>query len=160
MRAGLVAFVVASVAAAGLAWGTQGSGTSSTLIGRGTFEGPFKVKRKAPDSDWEVEVQAKSNLDVAVQTIVFQPGGQSGWHSHPGPVFISVVEGTMTFYEADDPDCTPVIRTAGQGFLDTGDHAHIARNETGLPARNVVTYLAPPAAPLRIDEPSPGNCAF
>jgi Cupin domain len=160
MRGGLVAFVVAAVAAAGLAWATQGSGTSSTLIGRATFEGPFKVKRKAPADDWEVEIEAKPGLDVAVQTIVFQPGGQSGWHSHPGPVFISVVEGTMTFYEADDPDCTPVIRTAGQGFLDTGDHAHIARNETGLPARNVVTYLAPPAAPLRIDEPDPGHCPF
>ena len=157
----LVTPVVAVAAMAGLAWATPGSGTSSTLVGRASFAEPFKVKRVPGHDGWEVELKAKPGLDLAVQTITFQPGGQSGWHSHPGPVLISVVEGTMTFYEGDDPSCTPVVRTAGQGYVDTGTHAHIARNETGLPARNVVTYLVPPGAPqLRIDEPDPGNCSF
>lgn len=151
------ATVVAAISV-GLVWATPGSGTISTLIGRATFEEAFKVKRGL--GNWEVEVEAKPALDIAVQRIVFQPGGQSGWHSHPGPVFISVVEGTMTFYESDDPDCAPVVRHAGQGFLDVGDHAHIARNETSEPATNVVTYLAPPGAALRIDQPNPGNCPF
>jgi hypothetical protein len=66
----------------------------------------------------------------------------------------------MTFYESDDPTCTPIVRTAGQGYLDSGDHAHIARNETSSVAQNVVTYFAPPGATLRVDEPRPGNCAF
>jgi len=29
-------------------------------------------------------------------------------------VFILVVQGQMTFYESDDPDCTPIVRAAGQ----------------------------------------------
>jgi hypothetical protein len=136
---------------------TLGSGSTSTLLGRATFSDPtgetFKVKRMT--GDWHVEI-----IDLAVQSIVFQPGGQSGWHSHPGPVFIQVKSGTMTFYESDDPACTPIVRTAGQGYLDLGEHAHIARNETATPAENVVTYFAPPGALLRIDEPSPGNCPF
>ena len=156
----LFAAVVVVAVVAGVAWATTGSGTTSTLIGRATFAQPVKVKRISEDLDWQVMVHAKPSLDVAVQTIVFQPGGQSGWHSHPGPVFIAVAEGTMTFYEGDDPTCTPTVRTAGQGFLDTGTHAHIARNETALPARNVVTYFAPQGAALRIDEPDPGNCPF
>jgi predicted metal-dependent enzyme (double-stranded beta helix superfamily) len=102
----------------------------------------------------------RSTIHLAVQQIVFQPGGQSGSHSHPGPVFIQVVSGTMTFYESDDPNCTPTIRSAGQGFLDVGENAHIARNETGSTATNVVTYLAPPGAALRIDQPNRGNCPF
>jgi len=53
-------------------------------------------------------------LDVAVQQIVFQAGGHSGWHSHPGPV-IQVVSGTMTFYESDDPNCTPVVGALAKG---------------------------------------------
>jgi len=135
-------------------------GSTSTLLGRATFsqDDNFKVKRVT--GDWHVEVKAHPELDLAVQQIVFQPGGQSGWHSHPGPVFIQVVTGTMTFYESDDPSCTPIIRTAGQGFLDVGEHAHIARNETGSTATNVVVYLAPPGAALRIDQPNPGNCPF
>jgi quercetin dioxygenase-like cupin family protein len=143
----------------GMVWATPGTGTTSTLIGRATFDEAFKAKRAGVD-EWEVEVEAKPALDIAVQRIVFQPGGQSGWHSHPGPVFISVIEGTMTFYESDDPTCTPTVRHAGEGFIDVGDHAHIARNETSEPAINVVTYLAPPAAALRIDQPNPGNCPF
>ncbi|MGQ0714921.1 MAG: hypothetical protein ACT4PJ_14560 [Gemmatimonadaceae bacterium] len=139
---------------------TAGAGSASTLLGRSTFsqDDNFKVKRIT--GDWHVEVKAHRGLDLAVQQIVFQPGGHSGWHSHPGPVFIQVVSGTMTFYESDDPDCTPIVRTAGRGFLDVGEHAHIARNETGSPATNVVTYLAPPGAALRIDQPNPGNCSF
>lgn len=141
---------------------TVGTGAASTLLGRATFSDPndqtLKVKRIS--GDWHAEIKSKPALDLAVQSIVFQPGGQSGWHRHPGPVFIQVVSGTMTFYDSDDPTCTPVVRTAGQGFLDVGDHAHLARNETDTEARNVVTYFAPPGAALRIDAPNPGNCPF
>lgn len=141
---------------------TLSSGSQSTLLGRATFSDPsdqtFKVKRIS--GDWHAEVKATPNLDIAVQRIVFQPGGQSGWHRHPGPVFIEVVTGTMTFYMSDDPTCTPIVRTAGQGYLDVGEHPHIARNESGAPAENIVVYLAPQAAALRIDAADPGNCPF
>src|SRR4029079_10562192 len=122
---------------------TMGSGSSSTLLGRATFSDPsdpvFKVKRIT--GNWHMEIKSTPAFDIAVQTITFQPGGQSGWHSPPGPVFIQVVSGTMTFYDSTDPDCPPIVRTAGQGFLDYGDHAHIARNESGTVAQNVVTYF-------------------
>jgi hypothetical protein len=167
----LIGAVLAAGIPGALVWATPGSGSSSTLLGRGTFDGPFWIQRDAlaaneqPEEvlgarDWEVEVEAKPALDVATQVITFQPGGHSGWHGHPGPVFITVMSGTMTFYESDDPACQPIVRTAGQGYLDKGDHAHIARNETDAPAVNVVTYFAPPGVPLRIDKPAPGNCPF
>jgi quercetin dioxygenase-like cupin family protein len=182
LRRVLIGAASAATISAGLAWATTGSGTQSTLLGRVTFDG-FEVTRRvvvaspravkdqavAQDRDrsrrgrtvWEVEVEAEPALDVATQMITFQPGGQSGWHSHPGPVFISVIEGTMTFYESDDPRCEPIVRHAGEGFLDGADeHAHIARNESGAPATNLVTYFAPPGAPLRIDAPDPGHCPF
>ena len=127
-------------------------GTSqSTVLARATFADPsdpvFKVKRIS--DDWHVEVKSKPGFDLAVQSIVFEPGTHSGWHSHPGPVFILVKTGEMTFYESHDPLCQPIRRKAGEGFLDVGDHAHIARNETAQPAENIVMYLAPPGATLR-----------
>jgi Cupin domain len=136
------------------------SAPTSNLIGRATFDDRFKVKRADKALDWEVEIEAKPNLDIAVQTIDFPIGSQSSWHVHPGPVFISVVEGAMTFYESDDPNCEPTVLEKGQGFLDVGEHAHIARNESGAPARNVVVYFVPPGKALRVDQPNPGNCAF
>jgi hypothetical protein len=142
---------------------TLGSGSTSKLLGRATFSGGhagrnFKVSRST--GDWNVDIKAAPALDIAVQSIVFPPGSFSGWHSHPGPVFIQVVSGEITFYESDDPTCTPIVKKKGEGYLDLGDHAHFARNETSLPAENVVTYFAPPGADLRIDQPRPGNCHF
>ena len=150
---------------------TPGSGTTSTLLGRARFEA-FDVSRrvKAPKEGrehggrtvWKVKAEAEPALDVVTQTITFDPGGQSGWHTHPGPVFISVIEGTMTFYEGDDPDCQPLVVSAGHGFVDgqTDGHAHIARNETGQQATNLVTYFLPPGAAVRTNAPNPGNCPF
>ena len=136
--------------------------SQSTLLARATFSDPkdhvLKIKRMT--GNWHVEVKSMPALDVAMQSIVFEAGTHSGWHSHPGPVFILVKSGEMTFYESDDPTCTPIRRKAGEGYLDLGEHAHIARNESGARAENVVTYLAPPGAALRIDEAKPGNCPF
>jgi len=141
---------------------TVSTGGQSTLLGRATFGDPdgqtFNVKRIA--TDWHFDLKAKPAFDLAVQRIVFQPGGQSGWHTHPGPVFIQVISGTMTFYMSDDPQCKPIVRSAGEGILDLGEHAHIARNESGAVAENLVTYFAPPGATLRIDADVPGNCPF
>lgn len=152
-----VSGVIVAMTYSGTATATPSSGTSSSLVGPPATYSGFKVKRKAA-SGWEVEIEAKEGLDIATQVITFAPGGQSGWHTHPGPVLISVREGTMTFY---DHNCNPTVRTAGEGFLDTGAEPHLARNESGLPATNVVTYFAPPHVPsLRVDQPQPINCAL
>jgi len=141
---------------------TLGVGSKSTLLGRATFSDPkdqnFKVTRIT--DKWHMEIKAKPGFDIAVQTIVFQPGGTSGWHSHPGPVFIQVQSGTMTFYESDDPTCSPIVRRAGESYLDAGDHAHITRNEGTTVAQNLVTYFAPPGAVLRVDADAPTSCPF
>jgi hypothetical protein len=138
----------------GLVRATPSTG-SSTLIGRGTYD-EFKIKREMPGL--ELDLKARTDVDIATQIITFQKGTDSGWHKHPGPVFITVVSGTMTFYDSGDRDCSPVVVTAGQGFVDLGEHAHIARNESGLPATNVVTYFVPVGAPLRIEQLQPSNC--
>ena len=134
--------------------------TISKLLGRGTFttdDNKFKIKRET--GDWDIDIKSSPAFDVAVQSIIFPVGSSSGWHTHPGPVFIQVTSGTMTFYQADDPSCTPIVRTAGQGYLDLGIHPHIAVNESGAQAENLVTYFAPPGATLKIMASAPPDCA-
>jgi RNA polymerase sigma-70 factor, ECF subfamily len=87
-------------------------------------------------------------------------GGSTGWHAHPYPVFITVVSGTLTFYEFDDPTCTPIVVTAGQGYVDAG-HGHIGRNETAQPAVDISVIMAPVGAAFRAEVPAPNpNCGF
>ena len=138
---------------------TTGFGSTRTYLGQGTYPDFGKVKRIT--GDWHVEVKAHGGLEVLVQTFAYAPGAITGWHKHPGPVFIQVIEGTVTFYEANDPSCSPIVVTAGHGYLDTGEHGHIGRNLSGAPAKDITVYLAPPgtqAADLRIDMPAPPQC--
>jgi hypothetical protein len=130
-----------------ITWAGPPQGVTATLIGRSTF-GKFKVKTHPPeseeDNDGQVSLdfmaQAKPGMDMVVRTFDYAPASTTGWHTHPGPVFINVISGTVTFYELDDPTCTPKVVTAGQGYVDTG-HGHIGRNETGLPAKDVTISI-------------------
>jgi quercetin dioxygenase-like cupin family protein len=137
---------------------TFSSGAASTLLARSTILEGFKVKRKT--GSWEMDIQAKDPTEVTVATLTIQPGGHTGWHSHPGPGFVQITSGTVSFYQAGDPTCTPTVVGAGQAWLDRGEIPHIARNETGTPATFLVTVFTPPGAAARIDEPAPGNCPF
>lgn len=146
--------VVASV----IAWASPAVGVTPTLIGRGTYE-PFKVKTGA-HSLVDVEMKAKSHLDVVVRTHDYAVGSSTGWHTHPGPVLITVLEGAVTFYEADDPTCAPHVVSAGQGYVDTG-RGHIGRNESGRLAKDVTVILAPVNLPFRDELPAPNPyCGF
>jgi quercetin dioxygenase-like cupin family protein len=91
----------------------------------------------------------------------FAPGGQSGWHTHPGPSLITVKAGTVTAYSGDDPSCTPHVYAAGTGFIDPGGgHVHLLRNEGSVEAETVAVQILPAGAERRIDAPIPGNCPF
>lgn len=41
--------------------------------------------------------------DTIVQQATVQPGGFTGWHSHPGPAVAVVQQGTLTYYDSEDP---------------------------------------------------------
>jgi hypothetical protein len=139
-----------------LAWASQAVGVTPTVIGRATYE-PFKVKT---NSLVEFEAKSKSHVDMVVRTHDYAVGGSTGWHGHPGPVFINVIQGEVTFYEADDPTCTPHVVSAGQGYVDTGS-GHLGRNESGQPAKDVSVILAPVNLPFRVELPAPNPyCGF
>lgn len=156
IAAGLALVVLAALAAASLA--SPPSGVTPTVLARGTYNS-FKV-RSYPQGLDDFKAEAKAPTDIVVRQHVYAPGSSTGWHTHPGPVFITVVEGEVTFYERDDPTCTPVVVKAGEGYVDTGQ-GHIGRNLTGLPARDVTVIIAPVAGAFRgeLDAPSP-HCGF
>lgn len=109
----------------------------------------------------QVKVKTKGDSDVYVTRNAIAVGGQSGWHTHPGPSLIIVTLGEITAYEGDDPNCTPTRYRAGEGFVDPGDgHVHLLRNESGAAAETVAVQFLPKDATRRLDAPAPGNCDF
>ena len=152
-----------AIALGATAFATPGSGIlSSTVFARADFVLPTGIKFKIGIEDPEI-LNVRETRQTVVQQIVFSPGGQTGWHSHPGPVVVLIKAGTMTFYDGDDPTCTPRTYTAGQSFIDSGrGHVHIARNESASADLELwaVYFDVPPGGAFRNDAPAPGNCAF
>jgi len=134
------------------------SGVTPTLLARGTYDS-FKVM-SYPEGSGLFKAEAKSPIDVVVRRHDYAAGGSTGWHAHPYPVFVTVITGQVTFYDYDDPTCTPTVVSAGQGYVDSG-HGHIGRNETGQPAVDISVIMAPVAAPFRQELDAPGPfCDF
>ena len=109
----------------------------------------------------QVKIKTQGLSDVYVVENTVLPGGHSGWHTHAGPSLITVKSGEATFYEGDDPTCTPHVVKTGDGVIDEGDgHVHLLKNTGTVPLVTVTVQFLPTGSARRIDAPDPGNCAF
>jgi quercetin dioxygenase-like cupin family protein len=158
----LLAFIglaVWAVALPALVHADHGLPHGTTPI-RGTFAAPTDIKIKSTLGGTKRVMNVKDSAQVLVQVVTVDPGAQTGWHSHPGPVVVVVGAGTMTLYQADDPTCTGETYAAGQAFVDPGQgNVHIARNEGATDVVLYATYFDVPAgAGPAIAHPGAGHC--
>ena len=155
---GVLCGVGAVVGLAFASWASPASGVTPTVLSRVTYA-PFKVKTDAA-SPIDFEAKSKTDMDVVIRKHDYLPNGSTGWHMHPGPVFVTVVSGELTFYDYDDPTCTKHVVQAGHGYVDTG-HGHIGRNETNAPAQDISVIMAPVGGAFRSELSAPGPyCSF
>ena len=152
--------VAAALAATGLSTtavqATPATGFVGTQVARGAY-GEIDLKLKT--GTFDLKLDTKGNSDIYVTRNAIAIGGQSGWHTHPGPSLITVTVGTITAY--DDEMCTPHVYNAGEGFVDAGDgDVHLLRNESGAVAETVAVQFVAAGAARRIDAPQPNNCNF
>jgi hypothetical protein len=157
------AIVVTALYHASTVLATPGEGFVSTTLAVGRFGKIDVLNHFISDKGkiWLSSQNTKGKSDLYVQSNVWQPGGHTGWHTHPGHSLITVTAGTVTAYEGNDPNCKPHVYTAGMGFVDPGgNHVHIVRNEGTVEAQSIAVQLIPAGQPRRIDAPDPGNCHF
>jgi len=140
---------------------TPAQGFVGTTLALGRFGEIDVSNHLIPPDLWQSRQRTQGLSDLYVQSNVWQPGGSTGWHTHPGHSLITVTAGAVTAYMGDDPDCTPHVYTVGMGFVDPGDgHVHIIRNEGSVVAQTITVQLIPANAVRRIDVANPGNCPF
>jgi quercetin dioxygenase-like cupin family protein len=97
-----------------------------------------------------IKFQTKDNPDVVVQTITIAPGGNSGWHYHPGFLLAVVESGSVTLTVG----CSSNTYSVGQTFHETGTTPSIARNASAGQTVVRVTYVVPRGSVTRIDVPA------
>src|SRR5262245_25205056 len=145
-RVVIVAFAV-FVVVAGVAVATPGLLVTATTPVRGKIAKPFEANVKGV-----VKLKTKGPIEVADQVLTLQPGGHTGWHSHPGPVLVVIKSGTFTLYNGYDKDCEGQVFEAGSAFVDPSNgYIYIGRNEGTTPVELPATYLLPLGAGPRPD---------
>ena len=89
-----------------------------------------------------IKITTNGPKDMLVTSITVDPGGSFGWHTHPGPVLVSVSSGTLSLDEPTRHGCSHADVTAGHGFIEGGGDVHLARNEGTTPVELNATFLA------------------
>lgn len=148
--------VAASAVVMTPALATPGSGFAPTPISNGHYAA-LDVKGEKVEH-WDLLIKSKDDTDVAVDRLVVQPGGYSGWHAHPAPIFVTVISGEIQW--SDSLLCSPRTYRTGDAFIEPAFRPHMVRNTTGAVAEFTAVRLAPTGVPVRIDAPQPNNCSF
>jgi len=155
LAGGLIACAFGGIAI-GIGWATPPSppGTITPTV----IAGPVELDSmdiKIEDDNYELELKTRGLSDARVVHFRVTPGGYFGWHTHPGPVFVMVTAGTLTYYDADNP-ANGIDYEAPIGFVDQGGgHVHDARNHGDVDVELVAFFLTPKGTPIRIDAPQP-----
>jgi quercetin dioxygenase-like cupin family protein len=142
----LLASALGAAAYGAIALATPPSGLTNVPLARGT-----NVSKGT--------IPLQVGTDVAMVQITVNPGGSSGWHSHPGGAIIVVKQGTLTVYESVGSQCETATYTAGQAFIERPGEVDNVINRGTIPYVLFVTFpRVPQGASARIDEPDPGTC--
>lgn len=117
--------------------------TMATLIG-------LRAEQPAPQTGFKRTLLQQSDLSAPGREVVqalaeFQPGAQSGRHTHPGEEVAYVLEGALVLEIQGKP---PVTKKAGEVFLIPPGTAHNARNSANAVAKVVATYFIEKGKPV------------
>jgi quercetin dioxygenase-like cupin family protein len=97
----------------------------------------------------------RGQADVLVQHVRLGANAATGWHTHPGPAIVTVVDGSLTYEDA----CGSTPYGPGQGFLDRG-FGHVHRAIAGPNGADFyVTYILPSGSAAHVvSANSPTSC--
>lgn len=131
--------IIATVLAGGIALAIV-----VTPLARGTLTDDVKVNVHGV-----AKFENKGPVDFVHASLTFQLGDRTPWHYHPGPTFVTVQEGQITFQQSD---CSTRTYIAGQSFVEGGaDNIGRAQN-TGTTAATVyVLFVTPVGAPMTVN---------
>jgi quercetin dioxygenase-like cupin family protein len=100
-----------------------------------------------------------NGADVFVQHLSLGANQVFAFHTHPGPVVVTVRSGSLTYQDAGPNACRNRTYTAGQGFVDPG-FGHVHRVIAGPAGAEIYsTFFLPPGSENHIiTAPGPEEC--
>ena len=163
-RGAVAIALLASPAAVGPAYATPGSGFAPSPIVNGHFGTLTVNTADKKTGNWGMILKTLDDTDIGADRLSLQPGAFSGWHAHPAPVFITVTQGTIVWYDGSDPLCTPHTYHTGDSFIEGTYRIHNVRNASDSASAEFVAIVIKPAGfvgpAFRLDRAKPNNCNF
>ena len=141
---------------------TPGNGFAPNPIVNGHFDTLNENTAGAKTGKWGLILKTLDSTDIGADRLTVQPQGVSGWHAHPAPVFVTVTQGTIEWY--DDALCAAHTYTVGESFIEAPYRAHNVRNPAapgGQVAEFVAVVIKPAGfvgASFRLDRDEPSSC--
>lgn len=143
---------------------TPGSGFTPAPIVNGHF-GELNVNTSGDKTGkWGLHLKTLDDTDIGADRLTLQPSAYSGWHAHPAPVFVTVTQGSVIWYDGSDPLCTARTYNTGESFVEGAFRVHDVRNASGSATAEYVAIVIKPEGyvgpAFRLDRAEPNNCAF
>jgi quercetin dioxygenase-like cupin family protein len=148
----------AIITAAGLALSTPIVKLVSPLLAVGDHKADIHKRGTAVVSNGEpfrVELETDGPSTFSIQDAAYAAGGQNGWHSHPGLVAVTIISGTIRWY---DENCNPTEYKAGDSWVE-GSQIHAFRNIGTDTVHLMASFITAKGQALRTDEPAPACAA-
>jgi len=137
----LASLVLATVGTA------QQPGGSDQALPQGFNTTPV-LKSVQTASNVKITYPKTTQAEIVSVTGVLEPGGRTSRHQHPVPVFVYVLEGTLTVH-ADGGQ--PREYTPGQAFIEDVNHWHQAFNKGTGPVKILVVFMGEEGKPTTIN---------
>ena len=156
MRAVATCLAACLTAAPGIA---QPVGLSVTNIVTGHY-GSLDVKTESNKvGHWGMILKTKDDTDLGTDQITLAGGGQTDLHTHPAAVFVTVMSGSIVWYDGTNAMCPGTTYSAGQSFIEDAYVIHNATNASqGNPAVFIAMHINPTGVRFVSGVPTPGNC--
>jgi quercetin dioxygenase-like cupin family protein len=106
------------------------------------------LKSTQTASSMKLEYAKGGQAEVVSVIGELEPGGRTARHQHPVPVFVYVLEGTITVQADGGPERE---YAPGKAFLEDVNHWHQAFNKGTAPAKILVVFLGEEGKPTTVN---------
>jgi len=148
----------AASAIVGLAFATPIVNLASPVLSIGTQKSLIDTRGEFQTSEgqwFKVKLQTDGPSTIETQEAAYSTGGVNGWHSHPGIVAVTLIAGTIEWF---NEKCEPTIYKAGDAWME-GSQAHYFRIVGTVNVQLTAVYVIAKGEKPRIDQPAPACAA-
>jgi quercetin dioxygenase-like cupin family protein len=141
--------IVGVLVVVAIAMASPPSGQHPSTVVSGTLADPLHINTD------RIKFQTKEPTDFASFTVTYDPGGYSGWHTHPGIVLAVVQSGSVV----RTVDCESRVYNAGDAFVESDEQpaGQVRNASVTQPAVLYVTQIVPHGSVRRV-EAGPPSC--